>query len=183
MSKLTFNNLVKALELKVNKDIKEFKDANGNVIFEVLQYLPIDEKTKMIQYIIDSALDEATGCFSPVRLEVYFGIAICKWYAGISFTDKQLNDIGKTYDILESNGLIDNILNCIPQDESQFIQELINDTVKDIARYNSSAAGIVQQMSSNTQELDKQLTPLLEKIKSGEGLETLKVIEDVVGKD
>lgn len=183
MSKLTFSKLVNNLNLKVNKDIKNIVDTENNVLFEVLQYLPIDEKTKFLQFVVNGALDERTGCFSPLRVEVYYSIAICKWYAGINFSDKQLSEIGKTYDLLESNNIIGNILDSIPKDEKEFMRELVNDTIKDIARFNSSAAGIIQQMSTNTEGLDSQLTEILDKIKNGENLETLNVIKDVVGKD
>mgnify|MGYP006926996284 FL=1 len=63
------------------------------------------------------------------------------------------------------------------------MKSLVNDTINDIARYNSSAAGIIQSMSNNAGGLDSQITDILEKIKNGEGMETLSVIKDVVGKD
>lgn len=64
-----------------------------------------------------------------------------------------------------------------------FISNLVEETTKDIARYNSSAAGIIQSMSNNASGLDEQITELLEKVKNGEGLEQLAVIKDVVGLD
>ena len=124
-----------------------------------------------------------TGCFSPVRVEVYFSIAVCKWYAGITFTDKQMTEVSKTYDLLEENGVIDKIISVIPENEINFMNELVNDTIDDIARYNSSAAGIIQAMSANADGLDNQITEILDKVKNGENMETLSVIKDVVGKD
>lgn len=155
----------------------------GEVEISVRQYLPIDDKTKFIQFVVDNALDENTGCFSPVRVEVYFSIAVCKWYANMSFTDKQMKDIGKTYDLLEENNIIDLITGAIDKNEIQFMNELINDTIRDIARYNSSAAGIIQSMNSSASSLDKEITNILEKIKKGEGLEQLAAIKDAVGPD
>lgn len=94
-----------------------------------------------------------------------------------------MTEVSKTYDLLEENGVIDQIISTIPEDEIEFMKELVNDTVSDIARYNSSAAGIIQAMTANAGGLDSQITEILDKIKNGENLETLAVIKDVVGKD
>lgn len=174
----TINFVDLGLELK--SDCSEFKIAE-DITLTVKNYLPIAEKTNMINFIVNAALDDTTGCFSPIRVEVYFGLAICRWYAGIILDD--LADAGETYDILESNGIIQAIMDTIPGDEMEFVRDLVQDTISDISRYNSSAAGIIQMMSSNAGNLDSQITDILEKIKNGEGLETLSVIKDVVGKD
>uniref|UniRef100_UPI003078C635 hypothetical protein n=1 Tax=Dialister succinatiphilus TaxID=487173 RepID=UPI003078C635 len=62
-------------------------------------------------------------------------------------------------------------------------EDLVRDTLSDIARYNNSAAGIIQMMNKNASGLDTYITDIMEKIKNGENLETLSVIKDVVGKD
>lgn len=178
MAKVTFSKL----GLKAKKETTSLK-LTDDVILEIRDYLPIDEKSEFIQFIVNHALDQMTGCFSPVRVEVYFSVAVCKWYANIAFTDKQMMDISKTYDLLEENGVIDQIISTIPEDEIEFMKELVNDTVNDITRYNSSAAGIIQAMTTNASGLDTQITEILDKIKNGENLETLAVIKDVVGKD
>lgn len=178
MAKVTFSKL----GLKAKKGTTSLK-LTDDIILEIRNYLPIDEKSEFIQFIVNHALDQMTGCFSPVRVEVYFSVAVCKWYANIAFTDKQMMDISKTYDLLEENGVIDQIISTIPEDEIEFMKELVNDTVNDITRYNSSAAGIIQAMTTNASGLDTQITEILDKIKNGENLETLAVIKDVVGKD
>ena len=176
--KTTFTKLgLKAKKVSASGQI------NDNISLEIRQYLPIDEKANLIQFIVNHALDQMTGCFSPVRVEVYFSIAVCKWYAGITFTDKQMTEVSKTYDLLEENGVIDKIISVIPENEINFMNELVNDTIDDIARYNSSAAGIIQAMSANADGLDNQITEILDKVKNGENMETLSVIKDVVGKD
>ncbi len=176
--KMTFTKL----GLKAKKEIAPLK-LTDDITLEIRNYLPVDEKAEFIQFIVNHALDGMTGCFSPIRIEVYFSIAVCKWYANITFTEKQMTEVSKTYDLLEENSVIDKIVSTIPEDEIEFMRELVNDTVSDIARYNSSAAGIIQSMSTNAGGLDSQITEILEKIKNGEGMETLSVIKDVVGKD
>lgn len=155
----------------------------GEVEISIRQYLPIDDKIAFIQYVVDNALDETTGCFSPVRTEIFFSIAMCKWYAGMTFTDKQTKEITKTYDLLEENDVINLITSQINKSEINFMSELVKDTIADIARYNSSAAGIIQSMSSSADGLNTRVTEILEKIKNGEGLEHLDVIKDAVRTD
>ena len=176
--KMTFTKLgLKAKKITTNCPLTD------DITLEIRNYLPVDEKAEFIQFIVNHALDDMTGCFSPVRIEVYFSIAVCNWYANITFTEKQMTEVSKTYDLLEENGVIDQIISTIPEDEIEFMKELVNDTVSDIARYNSSAAGIIQAMTANAGGLDSQITEILDKIKNGENLETLAVIKDVVGKD
>ncbi len=172
----------KNMELKTNINKTPLKIAE-NIILEILSYLSIADKTNFISFIVNSALDDNTGCFSPLRVEVYFAIAICKWYAGIDFSAEDLAQVDTVYDMLETNDIIDKILSCIPEDELNFIRELVEETIKDISRYNSSAAGIIRAASVDADGLDNQITDLLEKVKNREGLETLDAIKNVVGTD
>lgn len=161
-------------------DIKIGEDS----VLKVANYLPIEDKGNLITFVVDMALDTTTGCFSPVRVETYFALAICRWYGDMVFDDDDIQiNVALTYDTLETNGIIDAIMNAIPKDELEFIQDLVKDTISDIAKYNSSAAGIIQMMNQNASQLDTQITNILDSIKNGENLETLSVIRDMVGKD
>lgn len=147
----------------------------------VLQYLPIQGKANLLQYVINSAIDDSTGCFSPIRVNVYYCIGVMRSYCGLHFDDDV--DVLEAYDILESRGIIDNVMAAIPEEERGYMETLINDTIEDITRYNTSLAGIVQSMSGQTTELDTQLRDILDKIKNREGLELLSEIRNVVGTD
>lgn len=148
---------------------------------EVLDYLPIDEKARFLQFVVDGAIDEMTGTFSPLRIEVYFGIALCHWYAGIVFSEDDMQNVTMVYDALDTTGVIDVVVEAIPEEEIDFIRGLVMETTEDIARYYTSAAGIIQAMSNSASGLDSQITEILQQIKNGEGLEQLAVIKDVVG--
>lgn len=163
----------KMVEAKINEEL----------ILPVRQYLPIKEKVAFIQSVVNGALDENTGCFSPIRVEVFFSLAICRWYAGIVFDSDDLKDIEKVYDTLETNGVINKIIQAMNDEEYDFMKSLVQETIDDIARYNSSAAGIIRMMSVDAGGLGDQVNDILEKIKNKEGIETLDVIKNVVGKD
>ena len=147
----------------------------------VRQYLPIDEKAGLLQFIVANAIDNMTGCFSPLRLEVYFAISVCRWYAGITFDDVSLEETGIVYDKLEQSGIIDLVMAAIPDEELEFLQDLVNDTAADIARYNNSFAGMIKYASDNSKGLNSQITDVLEKIKNSEGMEQLEVFRGALG--
>lgn len=169
--------------LNLNTEIKVRKYSHNGVELAVSQYLPVHQKVEFIQFIVMNSLDETTGCFSPIRTEIWYGIGLCRWYAGIEFSAEDIQNIEATYDALDMNGIIGCIEELLPEEEIGFMRAVIDETVEDIARYNSSAAGIIGAMSANSSALSEQITELQSKIKNKEGLELLDVIKDVVGND
>lgn len=176
MAKITFNKLgLKTIPDTTNDSV----EING-IEVPVKCYLTQQEKADLIAFVLENAVDNR-GCFSPIRVETFWGIALVKWYGGISFTDKQIFDAGKTYDLLETNGVIDDICDAIPNDEYTFLKDMLNDTKDDITRYNNSFAGIIAAAANSAENMDNELTQILTKIKNKEGLEQLSVISDIVG--
>lgn len=176
MAKITFSKL----GLKAVSDIESGSVEINGIEVPVKGYLTQQEKADLVAFVLENAIDDR-GCFSPIRVETYWGIALVKWYGGISFTDKQIFDAGKTYDLLETNGVIDNICDAIPSDEYGFLRDMLNETKDDIARYNNSFAGMVAAAASSAGAMDNELTGILEKIQNKEELEQLDVIKGIVG--
>lgn len=153
---------------------------NGHEI-PVLPTLSIRERISFVEFIIENSIDETTGCFSPVRIEVFFSLALVRWYAGITFEED--DDLLDAYDALEENGVFDSVVAAIGQTEYDFMKDLVNETLGDIARYNNSFAGMMQLASAKADGLDGQITEILEKVKNREGMELLGSIKDMVGTD
>lgn len=177
MSKINFSKF----KMKAQKSSVMIQVPDTDITLEVLTYLPQQEKANLITFVIQQAMD-VNGCFSPIRLETFFSLAIAKWYGQITFTDKQIAEAPKTYDILQSNNVFNLIINAIPEDEYRFIEEAVNDTAKDVARFNNSAAGLIAAMNTDAVNLDTELTNILEKIRNKEGLEELAEIRNIVGR-
>lgn len=172
-SDLGLNIEYKKIEVELIEDKK----------LEVLTYLPVREKTEMLQFIINNVIDPKTGCASPIRMEIYFSIAVCHWYGGIDFSNEDMAKISDVYDALELNKVIQTIIDHVPYDEINFMRDLAEETVADVARYNSSAAGIVQSMVDSSGSLDRQLNDIIQKVQSKEGLELLDMIKNEGKKD
>lgn len=177
-----FNILADAALPKKYSKAKEIDIGLGeDYKLNVLQYLPIQGKANLLQYVIGSAIDDSTGCFSPIRVNVYYCIGVMRAYCGVHFDEDV--DILEAYDKLESTGIIDKVMEAIPEDERKYMETLINDTIEDVTRYNTSIAGMIQNMSDKTEGLDEQLRDILERVKNREGLEILGEIKNVVGTD
>lgn len=170
----------KDLNLETKVEEKTIKVC-GDKELAVRNYLPMTEKIALISYVVDHALDESTGRFSPVRVGLFFDLAVAHFYGGINFPDevKALD----AYDALETNFVLNAIISAIPQDEYVSMRELVIETTNDIADYNSSFAGVMQIASQDADGLGNQIEELLGKVKNREGMELLSEIKNVVGTD
>lgn len=173
MAKVTFNklNLIKNTEIK-NIDINE------NII-EVRQYLPVEEKLELISYIVNMAHDEDYNFSNPVKVEVFAGIGIIKYYTNITFTEKQLENPAKIYDLLNSNNVINNVIAAIPSNEYNEIRTGIEDTIKSIYQYQNSALGILDTIGQDYSDLNLEADTINEKLSNPDNM---KLLRDVLAK-
>ena len=173
---IDFNDF--GIETKINEQTVK---VCGDKELTIRSYLPTAEKIALITYVVDHALDEDTGRFSPIRVDLFFGLAIAHFYGGISFGDdvKAL----EAYDALETNGVLAEIVSAIPQVEYESIRDLVIETTNDIADYNSSFAGVMKIASQDAGNLGNQIEEILGAVKNREGMELLGEIKNVVGTD
>lgn len=141
MNKISYTNL----KLKVNTDVNTF-DFNGNQI-EVLKYLPLEDKYDLINLALQSAREEII--YNPIKLEAYFHLYIIMMYTNINFTEKQKEDKVKLYDTLKSNGLIDQVLMNMEEDEYNFLCDSLNQQEEDTLQYQNTIAGVVNNIIEN----------------------------------
>ena len=136
MAKVTYASL----KLKTNEAVEtiEFQDSK----IEVLQYLPIELKNELVQIALQNA-DEG-DLYNPLILDMYLHLYMVYLYTNITFTEKQKEDEVKLYNTLQSNGLIDMVLEKIPEDEYNLILTYSERIIKDRTKYKTSAAGIIK---------------------------------------
>lgn len=170
-----------------NQDNKKIIKINEQEL-EVKTYLPTQEKIDFIDYVLDNAIDKKTQTFSPIRMEVYFNMALVLFYTNIKFSDGQLENLFKTYDLCEQNGLFDEIIAVLTENDDRDNEYLdmmrfVTETAQDISKYSNSFAGILQNMTSDAEKLGTELNDILESVKNKEGIEQLAVIKNIVGQD
>ncbi len=176
MAKTPFSKL----KTKVSQEVIQVSIPDSDVILDVLTYLPQTTKAAFIGFVVENSIDQTTGCSSPLRLDTWFSIALAKYYGQITFTEKQLEDVGKVYDILQSNNVFNAIADAIPDEEYNYIKNCTEQTAADVARYNTSAAGIIGAMRSESGDLGAQLDEMMKRIQNKEGIDDLLSIRDAI---
>lgn len=174
MAKLSFSKL----GLTKNTEIieKKFRDQ----IIEIKGYLPVEDKLNLISDILNSSIDDY-GYYNPAKLHIYKILYIIFAYTNISFTEKQKEDIYKTFDLLAGSGLAPAILNAIPEDELIFIQEAVEEIIKSIYEYKNSVAGIMDTLSQDYSNLDLDATAIQQKLADPQNMELLKGVLTKLG--
>lgn len=138
MAKISYLNL----KLKTRTDIKTF-DYEGNTI-EVLQYLPFEDKYSLVMIALQNAQEE--GIYNPLKLDLYFHLFLVYMYTNINFTEKQRENELKLYDALKSNGILDEVLANIPEQEYTTLFEFLNEMVTVKTEYGKSVVSLVQSL-------------------------------------
>lgn len=135
MAKVTFASL----KLKVNDNVEKINLYEKEI--EVKQYLPIEDKYDLIMISLQQAKEN--GFYNELKLEVFFHLNLIFMYTNLSFTDKQREDLLNLYDILESNGIINAVIQVIPAEEYTFLIETISKVKEELMKYENSLAGVV----------------------------------------
>ena len=138
MAKITFASM----KLKTNMDVKEIQI--GDHTIEVKQYLPIEDKNDLVQIALQKA--EENGIYNEILLDMYFNLNLIYLYTNITFTDKQKEDEAKIYDMLESNGIIDQVIAALPQDEYAELIGYMTEMKKLIMKYRNTAGAVLQSV-------------------------------------
>ena len=166
------------LGLTKNTDVKVF-DFNNQKI-EVVQYLPIDEKTQMYERIMSSSADN-NGYYNITKVNFWIDLEIVFTYTNISFTDKQKEDLFKLYDLMKGSGLLQMIKDNMNVEELAEIVETIWGEIKEVYRYATSALGVMQAITTDYDNLNLEASEITDKIANPENLTLLKDVLTKLG--
>lgn len=167
------------LGLKKNTDIATL-EWNGQII-EIKQYLPMEEKLKVIENIVNKSLDD-NNFANPARRQIHFVLEIMYAYTNINFTEKQKEDFLGLYDLIVSSGLWEAIL-AIMNDNTEFgiIDSTVYEVIGEVYRYKTSLLGMLEAASIDYQNLDLDATKIQEKLGNRENVEFLEKVMDKMG--
>lgn len=174
MAKIGFTKL----GLKKLDEIKTIEIGENTI--EVKQYLPVNEKLGLIERVINLSQDE-NNFPNPIKIDVIGSIEMIAAYTNITFTEKQKEDIGKLYDLLEENGIIDKIMRAIPEVEYEFVSDGIDQTIKAVYGYRNSVLGILDAVKTDYSNLDLEATEIQQKLNDPKALSTVKEVLDKLG--
>ena len=166
------------LGLKVNTEVKTFIMNDQEI--EVKQYLPINDKLEMISRVINMGADDMKF-YNVGKMEIFLNLEILYTYTNINFTEKQKEDVCKLFDLVESSGLLNEVLDRIPECETDFIRHVLLDTVDNIYAYQNSIMGVLENVSQDYNNLDFDATAIQKKIADPQNLELLKGVLTQLG--
>ena len=163
---LTKLNKIKSLE---PVDIKI-----GEETISVIQYLPLEKKLTLMQSIIEQAGNNEEGFYNIVKLSVFYTIEMLRAYTNISFTEKQLEEPQKLYDIIVLNNIWNEVKKAIPQSELTDMWENTCALAREITDYNHSALGILNLVSNDYDNLNLDVKEMTEKLSDRTNLTFIK---------
>ena len=174
MAKIAFSKL----KLVKKDDIKTI--TINDIEIEVKQYLPVSEKIDIVTNVLNNSQSE-NNFANPIHVEVYSNLEIIYAYTNLNFTDKQKETPDKLYDLLEQNGVINAVIEAIPQLEYELLIDWIKETIESYYTYRNSALGILDQISTDYSNLKYDATEIQKKIADPNNLTLLKDIVTKLG--
>lgn len=146
----------------------------GEETISVVQYLPLEKKLTVMQNIIEQAGNNEEGFYNIVKLSVFYTIEMLRTYTNISFTEKQLEEPQKLYDIIVLNNIWSEVKKAIPQSELTDIWENTCALAREITDYNHSALGILKLMSDDYENLNFDVQEITEKLSDRTNLDLVR---------
>lgn len=173
MAKVPFTKL----KCKINND--EIPVQIGEETIAVKQYLPAQEKLALISRVIMQAHEQDANYSNPVKAMIFLKLELVFAYTNINFTDKQREDIPKLYDMLLSSGILNTILNAIPQEEQEVLILGVEQSIESFYKYQNSVLGILDTLKTDYSNLNLDATEISSKLTNPE---TLGLVKDVLTK-
>ena len=172
MAKISLSKLISVKKGEIKTiDIGEHK-------LEVLTYLPLEKKIELVNKVANDSIME-TG-INPIQRDVQTDLAIIEYYTNISLTEKQKEDILKTYDLLCLNDILETVKNVIPAQELALIQGWIWMCINAIETFGNSARGILKDITTNYDGAKLNVEELLKDIKDPAMAEFIKNLPNLV---
>ena len=175
MAKVSFTKL--GLKKQEEVEILEWNEQK----IEIKQYLPIQDKLDLVSTIVNDSID-VNNYYNPAKIYIFTILEMIMFYTNINLTEKQREDVAKTYDLFVSSGLSKEIFDRINPYEYAQIKAWVNETVESLYSYKHSALGILEAVKEdyenaefNAEDIQKQLT------ERPEDLQLLKYVMDKIG--
>lgn len=166
------------MKLAKNNEVKTITFANQEI--EVKQYLPVEDKLKLIANVLNNSADE-NNFANPVKVDLFGTLEILYMYTNISFTDKQKENPADLFDICLSSGLAQAVINAIPADEYADLISWIDGCIEAFYSYRHSALGIMESIATDYSALDLDATQIQSKLADPQNMELLKSVLTKLG--
>lgn len=177
MAKISYNKLGITKDELNKVQTVEYNDQT----IEVKQYLPIMEKSELITRVLNNSVDENTGYYNLLKLDMNLGLEIVYAYSNISFTEKQKEDPMKLYDMLNASKVLNLIIGLVPDGEFYYLNKTTHEMANNIVSYRNSAMGIMEAISADYSNLDLDATDIQKKLNDPDNMALLKDVLTKLG--
>lgn len=177
MAKISYNKLGITKDELNKVQTVEYNDQT----IEVKQYLPIAEKSELITRVLNNSVDENTGYYNLLKLDMNLGLEIVYSYSNISFTEKQKEDPMKLYDMLNASKVLNLIIGLVPDGEFYYLNKTTHEMANNIVAYRNSAMGIMEAISTDYSNLDLDATDIQKKLNDPDNMALLKDVLTKLG--
>lgn len=130
-----------------------FKDKE----IKVLKYLPSIEKYNLLNTTLLQSIDD-TVIINEYKLDMFFNINLAIAYTNIVFSkEEQDMELSDLYDKFKTSGLLDMIINAIPDDEyATLYSSLVSNKEEYVSERKSVSYGIANAIEQISKKLPKQ---------------------------
>jgi len=153
-----------------NPPIEEKEVTIGKLTFKVKPYLSVEDRTQIIQLAVQEAWED--DHVNDIKMEAYANIFAIIYCTNIEFTDEEKADPIKIYDNLQNAGLLEKIVETLPDywdynyahglaDARTGIIGWLNRVAKQIPEY-------VEQLQGELKNLPPELLEKISQLKSSE---------------
>lgn len=177
MAKISYNKLGITKDELNKVQTVEYNDQT----IEVKQYLPIAEKSELITRVLNNSVDENTGYYNLLKLDMNLGLEIVYAYSNISFTEKQKEDPMKLYDMLNASKVLNLIIGLVPDGEFYYLNKTTHEMANNIVTYRNSVMGIMEAISADYSNLDLDATDIQKKLNDPDNMTLLKDVLTKLG--
>lgn len=139
-------DLVSNLDIKQEEVTITFNNQN----VKVKSYIPFEDKRRLIQFVINqNRKNKNTGMLSRYDIDKKLDIALVNYYTDYKFDNIADSDaINEAYDILETQGFFQNLVNTIPKKEYDYITEMLQYEIDNDNKFKLTMAGSIDDLIS-----------------------------------
>ncbi len=162
--------------LKLPMDTKTIEFNDQEIIIK--QYVPVEEKIIAIERIVNAVASTNQNFYNPIEVEIRKLNTILEVYTNINLTQKQKDEVLKTYDLLITSGLGERILDNIPQKELEIFTKWLDITLANVYTYHNSIYGILDTITKDYGNLALDATSIKNEL--AEKAEEIKALQDLM---
>ena len=166
------------LGLKVDNSVKEV-EFNGQII-EVKQYLPMDSQLQLLANVVNQSQDE-NNFQNDLKADGFLILEIVKTLTNISFTDKQLEDEAKLYDMIVSSGLWEVVKAGLADGFYDNMVYYLRSISQHVYTYRTSVYAVLDALKKDYNGLNFDIDNMAKQIQNGENVEFLKDVLTKLG--